>query len=230
MKILVLNAGSSSQKSCLYDWSGDGPQNSPREPIWEATVDWTHHAGIAAVKIKTPIGEFNQELQTTSRVEVITHLLDSLHQGETQTIAALSEIDLVGHRVVHGGSHYTQSVIITEAVKQTIADLVVLAPNHNPAHLEEIEAIEKILPQVPQIAVFDTAFHTTLPEVAFTYPIPHELTQKGIRRYGFHGISHQYCAHRSAEILGRDLDLPQADHLSFRKRLLPGSDPEWAKY
>lgn len=205
MKILVLNAGSSSQKSCLYDWSGDKLPNSPPQPIWQAVVDWTHRPGSAGIKIKTSLGEFNQELQTTSRVEILSHLLNSLYQGETPPIATLSEIDWIGHRIVHGGSEYTQSVIITPAVKQTIADLIVLAPNHNQAHLEGIEAVEKMLPDIPQVAVFDTAFHTTLPEVAFTYPIPYELTQKGIRRYGFHGISHQYCAHRAAEILKRDL-------------------------
>ena len=216
MKILVLNAGSSSQKSCLYDLTGDPSQNSP-QPIWEAAVDWTQHQGFAAVKIKTLQGEFKQEIQTTDRTQVLTHLLDSLHQGETQAIAALSAIDIVGHRVVHGGAHYTESVRITPAVKQTIADLAILAPNHNPAHLEGIEAIEKILPTVPQVAVFDTAFHATLSPVAFTYPIPQELTQQGIRRYGFHGISHQYCAHRATEILGacaspnddRDLTSPK---------------------
>ena len=202
MKILVLNAGSSSQKSCLYDLT-TGLPSSPPPPIWEATVDWTQHHGMAAIKIKTVQGEVKQEIQTDSRVTVITHLLDSLHQGETQAIAALSEIGMVGHRVVHGGSK-TQSQRITPDVKQAIAELAVLAPNHNPAHLEGIEAIEKLLPTVPQIAVFDTAFHATLSPVAFTYPIPQELIQQGIRRYGFHGISHQYCAGRAAEILDRD--------------------------
>jgi acetate kinase len=204
MKILVLNAGSSSQKSGLYDLPTEVLPDTPPEPIWQASVDWTLHPGRAVVTIETARGKVEQELQTTSRVAVIGYLLDSLHQGDTQVIATLAAIDSVGHRIVHGGSQ-TQSQPITPDVKQAIADLSVLAPNHNPAHLEGIEAIEQLLPNLPQIAVFDTAFHTTLSPPAFTYPIPYGLTQQGIRRYGFHGISHQYCAGRAAEILDRPL-------------------------
>jgi len=107
--------------------------------------------------------------------------------------------------VVHGGQNYRHSVIITEEVKQAIAKLSNLAPAHNPAALEGIEAIEKSLGDVPQVAVFDTGFHATLPDAAAIYPGPFEWVEQGIRRYGFHGISHQYCSARAAQILGRDL-------------------------
>ncbi|MFM9158806.1 MAG: acetate kinase, partial [Dolichospermum sp.] len=107
--------------------------------------------------------------------------------------------------IVHGGQEYKEAVIITEKVKQAIARLCILAPAHNPAALAGIEALEKSLGNIPQVAVFDTGFHSTLPDAAAIYPIPYNFAEKGIRRYGFHGISHQYCAHRAAEILGQDL-------------------------
>jgi acetate kinase len=111
----------------------------------------------------------------------------------------------VGHRVVHGGQDYRESVEITEEVKKAIAHLATLAPSHNPANLEGIEAIEQHWGSVPQVAVFDTAFHSHLPDAAAIYPGPYEWVEQGIRRYGFHGISHQYCAARAARILGREL-------------------------
>ena len=113
---------------------------------------------------------------------------------------------MVGHRIVHGGAKYQQSMWINAEVKAEIDRLSIFAPIHNPANLAGINAIEQILDKkIPQIAVFDTAFHAQLPPAAYTYPIPYELTDRGIRRYGFHGISHQYCAQRAAHILGRDL-------------------------
>ncbi|MFM7577451.1 MAG: acetate kinase, partial [Microcystaceae cyanobacterium] len=117
------------------------------------------------------------------------------------------EITGVGHRVVHGGAHYQDSVQITPNVKQTIADLATLAPVHNPVNLEGIEAIEAILGDMPQVAVFDTAFHARMPEFAAVYPGPYDWLQQGIRRYGFHGTSHRYCAQRTAQLLDR----PQQD-------------------
>src|SRR5207302_5414203 len=116
-----------------------------------------------------------------------------------------SEIDMVGHRVVQGGLEYQASTRVTPAVKDVIKRLAVLAPSHNPANLEGIEVIERMLPQVPQVAVFDTAFHSQMPLPAIVYPGPYEWFEQGIRRYGFHGISHHYCAHRTAQILGKDL-------------------------
>lgn len=205
MKILVLNAGSSSQKSCLYDITGKLP-DIPPEPLWEAAVDWAHHQDIAAIKVRTANAELQEELPVSSRLSVLTHLLETLWQGRTAVLAHPAEIDAVGHRVVHGGQEYSETVRVTAAVKATIDRLAVLAPAHNPANLEGIEAIEQVLgTQVPQFAVFDTAFHSHLPPAAAIYPGPYAWVERGIRRYGFHGISHQYCAQRAAQLLNRNL-------------------------
>ncbi|MEG3922841.1 acetate kinase [Microcoleus sp. T3_A4] len=205
MKILVLNAGSSSQKSCLYELNDVLPDR-PLQPLWEAQIDWTHQQGIAELKVKTAKGDrLEEEFASESRQDAISRMLETLWRGKTQTLNDLKEIDIVGHRVVHGGEDYQQSTLISPDVKKAIARLSVFAPVHNPVNLEGIEAIEKILPNVPQVAVFDTAFHAQLPPAAFVYPGPYEWLENGIRRYGFHGISHQYCARRAGEILGHDL-------------------------
>jgi acetate kinase len=204
MKILVLNAGSSSQKSCLYEVTQ--VTDVSIEPLWESTVDWTHHPGVAEVKVKTSNGKTLQsDISSQSRLDVHAYLLDTLWQGETQVIESLNDIEVVGHRVVHGGQQYRQRVRITGEVKTTIAQLSALAPVHNPVNLEGIEAIEKALGDVLQIAVFDTAFHSQIPDAAAVYPVPQDWTNQGIRRYGFHGISHEYCAHRAAQLLQQDL-------------------------
>lgn len=202
MKILVLNAGSSSQKSCLYQIDDSLP-DSPPEPLWEAKVDWTHHPGVAEIKIKTDQGVVTQELPSNSRPEVIYHLLDTL--TDTGVISDLSEINIVGHRVVHGGEEYREATLITPQVKDAIIHLSAFAPVHNPANVEGVEAIEQVLPNVPQVAVFDTAFHRNLPLYAAIYPGSYQWFEEGIRRYGFHGISHQYCAGRTAQLLQQDL-------------------------
>ncbi|MEO0535093.1 MAG: acetate kinase [Cyanobacteria bacterium P01_A01_bin.123] len=208
MKILVLNAGSSSQKSCLYEVAGEQLPAQPPPPLWEASVDWSGHPGFSEIVIKTSAGiKHTDSLSTQDRSAVMDHLLASLWQGETRVIESLEKIDVVGHRVVHGGQDYRQSVLITETVKEAIARLSTLAPIHNPANLAGIEAIEKILGiDIPQVAVFDTAFHSQLPEAAATYPVPYEWVEQGIRRYGFHGISHEYCAQRAAQLLNRELN------------------------
>jgi len=207
MKILILNAGSSSQKSCLYEITGDRLPKEPPQPLWEASVDLTHHQGFAQIKVKTLTGEvLKEEIPTQSRPKVITHLLETLWQGKTGVLEHLSEINAVGHRVVHGGQKYSETVKVTADVKAEIARLSALAPVHNPANLEGIEAVESILgTDVPQFAIFDTAFHTHLPDAAAIYPGPYKWVEQGIRRYGFHGISHQYCAQRAAQLLNRDL-------------------------
>jgi len=205
MKILVLNAGSSSQKSCLYDLNDVLPDRPP-PPLWEAQIDWNHHEGVAELKVETASEtELEEEFASDSREAAISRMLETLWQGKTQVINSLKEIDIVGHRVVHGGQDYQQSTLISPDVKEAIARLSVFAPVHNPVNLEGIEALEKILPNVQQVAVFDTAFHAQLPPAAFVYPGPYEWLEDGIRRYGFHGISHQYCARRAAQILNRDL-------------------------
>lgn len=206
MKILVMNAGSSSQKSCLYEITGNTLPEEPLKPLWEAKVDWTHHQGFAEIEVKTALGEkLEEEIPANSRPEVIAHLLDTLCSGSTKVIAQPSEIDVVGHRVVHGGQEYRESVIITEDVKQAIDRIAQLAPAHNPANLSGIEAIEQYMGAMTQVAVFDTAFHSHLPDAAAIYPGPYEWVEQGIRRYGFHGISHQYCAQRAARILNHNL-------------------------
>jgi acetate kinase len=206
MKILVLNAGSSSQKSCLYELNDVLPDR-PLQPLWEAQIDWTHQQGKAELKVKTAKGDrLEEEIASDSRQAAISRMLETLWwRGKTQTINNLTEIDIVGHRVVHGGQDYQQSTLISPDVKKAIARLSIFAPVHNPVNLEGIEIIENILKNVPQIAVFDTAFHAQLPPASFVYPGPYEWLEKGIRRYGFHGISHQYCARRAAEIMNRNL-------------------------
>jgi acetate kinase len=204
MKILVLNAGSSSQKSCLYQ-TDDNLPNLPLKPLWSAKIDWTYSQRITELKVKTANGELQTELSSSDRMAVMSQLLDSLYKGETQVIDNLAEINIVGHRVVHGGEHYREATIITKDVKDAIAKLASFAPIHNPVNLEGITAIEEILPNVPQVAVFDTAFHSQLPAMAAVYPIPYAFFEQGIRRYGFHGINHEYCARRTAQLLNRDI-------------------------
>lgn len=205
MKILVLNAGSSSQKSCLYDMTTTIPPLAP-QPLWEGKINWTEDKNQAEITVKTAIGATLQETIVSDSPQIqFAYLLSTLIHGATQVIDDLSVIDVVGHRVVHGGQEYKEAVIITEDVKQAIARLCNLAPAHNPAALAGIEAMEKSLGNIPQVAVFDTGFHNTLPDAAAIYPIPYNFAEQGIRRYGFHGISHQYCANRAAEILGQDL-------------------------
>lgn len=214
MNILVLNAGSSSQKSCLYrlDDSFATPKayrlpTDPISPLWEGFIDWTYPADAATIKVKTASGiSWQQTLPDRDQPKVLQQLLNTLWQGETQVIADPSAIAIVGHRVVHGGQRYRASTWITDEVKQAIADFAEFAPVHNPVNLQGIVAIEHILgPSVPQVAVFDTAFHADIPPTAATYAIPYELYQQGIRKYGFHGISHQSVAERAAHCLGKDL-------------------------
>ncbi len=206
MKILILNAGSSSQKSCLYDLEGVLP-DTPPEPIWEASIDWTHHDGFAEIKVKPQHGKvLEEEIAATSRSEIIAHMLETLWNGEAPVLKSPSEVDIIGHRVVHGGAEYRHSTIINDEVKEAIAKLAIFAPVHNPANLEGIIAAEKVFGKVPQVAVFDTAFHAHLAPAAYTYAIPTKYTEQGIRRYGFHGISHQYCRDRAASILNRKVE------------------------
>ncbi|WP_414564635.1 MULTISPECIES: acetate kinase [unclassified Anabaena] len=206
MKVLVLNAGSSSQKSCLYEIADHKLPHQAPQPLWEGKVNWTQDRSVAEIEVKTATGETLQEsIYGDSRRAHVAYMLYTLSRGATKVIDHLSEIDVVGHRIVHGGQEYRKSVVITENVKQTISNLSSLAPAHNPAALEGIEAIEQSLGDVTQVAVFDTGFHASLPDAAAIYPGPYEWVEQGIRRYGFHGISHQYCSGRAAQILNRDL-------------------------
>ena len=206
MKILVMNAGSSSQKSCLYELAKDSLPQQPPKPVWEAHIDWTVAEGFAVGKIKANGVKLETKLANSDRRLLLSKMLDTLTGGETKVIEQLSEIDIVGHRVVHGGTEYSQATMVTPEVKDAIARFSPLAPAHNPANLGGIEAIEEILGDIPQVAVFDTAFHSQMPPEAAVYPISYEWLDKGIRRYGFHGISHQYCAQRTAQLLGKPLE------------------------
>jgi acetate kinase len=206
MKILVLNAGSSSHKSCLFDLTQISDPSLAPIPIWRAALDWTHAEGQVELSAATASGAaLKQALPITDKAEGIAAMLKTLVEGETQVLASLSDLDGVGHRIVHGGRDYVDSVRIDSDVKAAIQRLIPLAPAHNPANLQGIEAMENILGDIPQVAVFDTAFHARMPAAAATYPGPYAWLDQGIQRYGFHGTSHRYVAQRAATMLGRDL-------------------------
>lgn len=205
MKILILNAGSSTQKSCLYDLTNHNLPDHPPEPIWQADIDWTVAKGQGILTVKANTIKQKITLDSDDHRQGISQMLNTLVQGETQVIETLSEINIVGHRVVHGGTDYSKATLITPEVEAAITRLIPLAPTHNPSHIEGIEAIEQVLGKVPQVAVFDTAFHSRMPLESAAYPIPYEWLEKGIRRYGFHGTSHQYCAETAAKLLNQPL-------------------------
>ncbi|TVQ14894.1 MAG: acetate kinase [Leptolyngbya sp. DLM2.Bin27] len=206
MKIFVLNAGSSSHKSCLFDLSQAQTTDPINRPRWQAALDWTHAEGSVELTASSSGGQsVRQVLPLTDKAEGLQALVQTLVQGPTKVLDDLSEIAAVGHRVVHGGRDYQQPVVVDAGVKATIRQLIPLAPAHNPANLQGIEAMERLLGEVPQVAVFDTAFHASMPEAAAIYPGPYGWVEQGIRRYGFHGISHQYVAQRAAQMLGQDL-------------------------
>lgn len=206
MKILVMNAGSSSQKSCLYELPDAALPSQPLEPLWSAQINWVEGKDTADLKVNANGITLKHVLPSADRAEDVSKMLETLWSGDTQVVESPHAIALVGHRVVHGGDHYRQSIQITAEVKAEINRLADFAPVHNPVNLQGIEITEQILgTEIPQVAVFDTAFHAHLPPAAYVYPGRYEWLAQGIRRYGFHGISHQYCAHRAAQLLGRDL-------------------------
>ena len=199
MKILVINAGSSSLKYQLIDM--DNKAVMAKGLCERITIDGSklNHtpAGGEKVVIESPM---------PTHAEAIKLVIDALVDKNHGVIASMSEIGAVGHRVVHGGESFSGSVVITDEVKKAIEECIELAPLHNPANLIGIEACEKVMPGVPQVAVFDTAFHQTMPEEAYLYGIPYEYYEKyKIRRYGFHGTSHNYVSGKAAELLGKDI-------------------------
>src|ERR1700730_13183375 len=203
MKILVLNSGSSSQKTALYELAGALPEHPP-PPAWEGQIEWSGNQ--ADVQVRNLRGaNLRERVKVASRSEAIDHLLSTLTAGTLGVVSSLSEIDVVGHRIVHGGQDFEQATAITPAVKSAIARMSVFAPLHNRAELDGIDTIERRIGAIPQVAVFDTGFHSRLPQPATVYPGPYEWLALGIRRYGFHGINHQYCAERTAQLLGKDL-------------------------
>ncbi len=216
MKILVLNAGSSSQKSSLYDLGGSLPERPP-DPIWEVRMEYgvadpsdqeTGESSAHMTRVRTKArGTATESLTDVgSRREATEHMLASLWSGAAAVVSGPHEIDVVGHRVVHGGTDYSEPTRVTPAVKAAIKRLEAFAPLHNQAELEGIEVVEKTLGTVPQVVAFDTAFHAHMPMSAAVYPGPYSWLDLGIRRYGFHGTNHQYCAERTAQLLGKDLD------------------------
>ena len=195
MKILVLNCGSSSIKYKLFEMPS-------KEVLAQGGIE---KIGLpdSFLKLTLPNGEkkiIERSIQEhTSGVQMI---FDVLTDAEFGVVKDLSEIEAVGHRVLHGGSKFSESVVINQDVINAIEECCDLGPLHNPANLKGIYAVQKLMPQVPQIAVFDTAFHQTMPEHAYLYPVPYELYEKyGVRRYGFHGTSHRYVSKRVCEYL-----------------------------
>jgi acetate kinase len=202
MKILVLNSGSSSQKACLYEIDGTLPDHPPL-PLWEGRIEW--RGDSAEIVAKTPQGlALRDKLPLSSRENLVRHLLRTLLDGKGAAIASASEIAVVGHRVVHGGPRLADPMVVTDEVRATIDSVSAFAPLHIRAELEGMRIIDNTLGAVPQVAVFDTGFHRQMPLSSAVYPGPYEWFEKGIRRYGFHGINHQYCAGRAAQLLGKD--------------------------
>ncbi len=204
MKILVLNGGSSTLKATLRDLDG-APPATPAPPLWSAQAEWGRKPGIAAMRVRRNGGPtVEREFAIDAPAAVLAPVLETLWAPLAPVIAGPREIDVVGHRVVHGGHAFQETTVVTPDVKEGIRKYVDFAPEHNRLELEAIEAAEQIVgPETPQVAVFDTAFHATLPIYAKVYPVPYEWYGRGVARYGFHGISHQYAARRAVEILGR---------------------------
>ena len=203
MKILTLNSGSSSQKTCLYEIGEALPADSP-DCLWEGKIEWNGADAVAVIKNARGVRR-QDRVKVSSRAEAVERLLSAVWSGKTQSLGSASEIDAVGHRVVHGGPRYEEPVLITPEVKSAIAAASEFAPLHTGAELEGMEIVQKLLGPIPQVAVFDTGFHRNMPPRAAVYPGPYEWFEDGIRRYGFHGINHQYCAARAAKLLRRDL-------------------------
>lgn len=196
MKILVLNCGSSSIKYALYDM----------DTKTVMTSGGAERVGLdgAFVKVKLANGEKRKVMHDIpEHTEGVKFIFSLLVDPEIGVIKDLKEIDAVGHRTVHGGEKFNKSVRLTEEVLKVYEECNDLAPLHNPANLKGIRAVQELMPEMPQVGVFDTAFHQTMPKEAFMYALPYELYEKyGVRRYGFHGTSHRYVSQRVCEFLG----------------------------
>ncbi len=203
MNILVLNSGSSSQKAALYVAAvsfGDEPQ----EPAWQGKIEWD--GGRAQVDVRNQRGAHaGEQVDAGSRQQATARLLESIWKGPAAVLNAPSDVNIAGHRVVNGGREFRQPAIVTPEVKAAIERMAEFAPLHNRAELDGIEMVEQKCGAVPQVAVFDTAFHRQMPQAATVYPGPYAWAEQGICRFGFHGINHQYCAQRAARMLGKDL-------------------------
>ena len=198
MKILVLNCGSSSIKYKLFDMT-------TKEILAQGGIEKIGLVG-SSLKLTLPNGEKKiLEKDIPEHTAGIEFILNTLVSPEYGAIKSLDEINAVGHRMVHGGERFSESVLLNKEVLDAFIACNDLAPLHNPANLKGVNAVSAILPNVPQVGVFDTAFHQTMPDYAYMYAIPYELYEKyGVRRYGFHGTSHRYVSQRVCEFLGVD--------------------------
>lgn len=200
MKILVLNCGSSSIKYKLYDMNDSSV-------LAQGGVE---RIGLdeAFIKVTLPSGEKKVIMHDMpDHKEGVNFVFNTLLDSEIGAIKSLDEIDAVGHRIVQGGDKFCESVIVDATVEQGIEELCDLAPVHNAGHLRGIRAVNTLMPNVPQVCVFDNAFHSTMPDYAYLYGIPYSLYEKyHVRRYGFHGTSHRYVSQRVCEMLGRDIN------------------------
>ena len=197
MKILVINAGSSSLKYQVFDMENESI----------IAKGLCERIGIDGHLKHTPVGNgkpvFDSDMDFPTHGEAIAAVLDKLVSEEYGVVAGMDEIGAVGHRVLHGGSKFTASQLVTEAVKDAIRECFPLGPLHNPANLMGIEACEKAMPGVPQIAVFDTAFHQTMPASSYMYAVPYKYYEENhVRRYGFHGTSHRYVSAEAIRVMG----------------------------
>ena len=195
MKILVLNCGSSSIKYALYNMDDKSVITSGGiEKIGLPDSFINVKLNGKKTKIDAPVPEHTAGVQLIFKV---------LTEGEFAVMKDLHELDAVGHRMVHGGEKFSESVLITDQVMKDFSACNDLAPLHNPANIKGVNAVKALLPEIPQVGVFDTAFHQTMPDYAYMYAVPYELyTKYGVRRYGFHGTSHRYVSARVLEYLG----------------------------
>ncbi len=200
MNILVLNCGSSSVKYKLIDTANESV-------LAEGGVE---KIGLPDGFLKYKLADGSKAVKELGLVDhrgAVKAVLDILTDPELGCISSYSEIGAVGHRVVHGAEKFSKSVLLTDEVIRQVKDCYDLAPLHNPANVTGIEAVEEILPGIPQVGVFDTAFHQTMPAKSFMYALPYRFyTEDGVRRYGFHGTSHRYVSQRVCEILGADIN------------------------
>ena len=198
MKVLVINSGSSSLKFTVFDMS-------TQEALCKGLVERIGMEGPKLIYQRGNEGKQEQALAISNHAEALRAVCGKLVDKEAGVLGSLSEVDAIGHRVLHGGSTYTQPIVVDQAVKDGIRKCIVLGPLHNPANLGGIEACEEVFPGVPNVAVFDTAFHQTMEPEAYLYAIPQEYYRKyDIRKYGFHGTSHKYVYYKSCEFLGLD--------------------------
>ena len=199
MKILVINCGSSSLKYQLFNMENE-------EVMVKGLVERIGIEGSRLVQ-KNNGDEFVIEEAMQNHTEAVSHVFDALIDSENGVIASLEEIDAVGHRFVHGGEKMTKSALITDEVKDAINEAAKFAPLHNPANLMGLKACEELLPNVPNVAVFDTAFHQTMPAKTYLYGIDYKYYEEdAIRKYGFHGTSHNYITNRAADLLGKSVE------------------------